>query len=366
MGELRFRSGTCRPLFCFEVGFSIDLDAAARGRTSSERTALQHRELPAGPFEFRPAPLRISEPLGEVGLAPLRLGPTVEIVLYDFGAASVSYAIPLGPSPAELLELSVSLRGHAALAADARRRIARLVESLGGAVKRPRLAERIEDYFFFEITSLDDTLDGARLCSEHAELLARVLRAETAELSEEEIADAVEARLFFGRRDVILVDWDSAVIIDAEPADLRAVLEFANVQLLELRHLDEQLDTILERSYQLLSRHIGWRAIWPSFLAEDLRQVATLQVESALLLERVTNALKVLGEEYLARLYRLGADRLHLSEWGAAIGRKLQTVDNLYKTTSDRAAGRRMELLEWVIIILIAVELVLALAGGRG
>jgi hypothetical protein len=361
MSAFRIRNGTCHPLYCFELGFSIDLDAAARVLTGSARAALTHREHPAGPFEYSPAPLKISEPLGITVAPPFRLGPSVELVLYDFGAASVSYQIPLGPTVAELLDLSVALRGHQELVVDARRRIARLVESLGTAVRRPRLADRVEDFFIFEITDWEGAPDAAALRTEYAEQLARVLRAEPGEPSDEEIADAIEARISFGKRDLTLVDWDSALIFDAEPNDLRAVLGYANVQLLELRHLDEELDRTLEKSYQLLSRRSGWKAIWPQFLGEELRQISTMQVESAVLLERVTNALKFLGEEYLARLYRLAAERLHLGDWAAAIARKLQTVENIYKTMSDRATARRMEILEWVIILLIGVELILAL-----
>jgi len=357
--SLRILEGNCRPLFCFEVGYSIDLEAAARVTSGAERLRLQHREH-AGPFELRPPPLCISE-RAEAPVAPFRIGPDVELVLYDFGAASVSYHLPLAESPAELLELSGALRGHEGLVADARRRITRLVESLGDAIQRPKIAERVEDYFIFQILRLEGAPDAAALCREQAELLARVLRAETSELSDDEIADAIEARLSFGKRDVALVDWDSALLIGPEPDELRSVLEFANVQLLELRYLDEELDRTLERSYQLLSRRTGWRSLSPASFSEGARQISTLQVESAVLLERVTNALKFLGEEYLARLYRLTADRLHLGDWAAAITRKLSTIETIYNTMSDRAATRRMELLEWVVIILIAIEIVLGL-----
>jgi hypothetical protein len=356
---LRILAGSCRPLYCFEVGFAIDLEAAARLSAGAERLSLQHREH-GGPLELRPPPLCISE-RAEAAVAPFRLGPVVELVLYDFGAASVSYDIPLPESPAELLELSSALRGHTGLLADARARITRLIESLGAAVQRPKIAERVEDYFIFQLTSLAGAPDSATVCRDHAELLARVLRAETSELSEDEIADAIEARLSFGKRDVALVDWDSALLIGAEPEELRSVLEFANVQLLELRYLDEDLDRTLERSYQLLSRRTGWRSLSPASFSEGARLVSTLQVESAVLLERVTNALKFLGEEYLARLYRLTADRLHLGDWAAAITRKLQTVENIYETMSSRASTRRMELLEWIVIVLIAIEIVLGL-----
>jgi uncharacterized Rmd1/YagE family protein len=64
-----------------------------------------------------------------------------------------------------------------------------------------------------------------------------------------------------------------------------------------------------------------------------------------------------LGDQYLARLYRLVSTRFHLQEWDASIIRKLQTLESIYEKIADQAANRRMEVLEWVIIILIAVSI---------
>ena len=41
-----------------------------------------------------------------------------------------------------------------------------------------------------------------------------------------------------------------------------------------------------------------------------------MQVESAVLFEGVNNALKLLGDQYLARVYRLASQRFHLEEVG--------------------------------------------------
>ena len=54
--------------------------------------------------------------------------------------------------------------------------------------------------------------------------------------------------------------------------------------------------------------------------------IAQLQVDSALLFERVTNTLKLLGDQYLARVSRLAAQCFHLEAWDASILRKLQTL----------------------------------------
>ena len=43
------------------------------------------------------------------------------------------------------------------------------------------------------------------------------------------------------------------------------------------------------------------------------------------------------------------------------ISRKLATLDSIYAKTADRAASRRMEVLEWIIILLFVLSIVLSL-----
>jgi uncharacterized Rmd1/YagE family protein len=84
-------------------------------------------------------------------------------------------------------------------------------------------------------------------------------------------------------------------------------------------------------------------------------------MESSLLFEGVNNALKLLGDQYLARVYRDAARRLHLPEWDASILRKLGALESIYEKLSDRQTNRRMEAMEWIIIILIGFEIVMSL-----
>jgi len=59
--------------------------------------------------------------------------------------------------------------------------------------------------------------------------------------------------------------------------------------------------------------------------------------------EGVNNALKLLGDQYLARLYRLVAQRFHLVEWDGSILRKLETLEGIYQKISDQVVRNSME-----------------------
>ncbi len=186
-----------------------------------------------------------------------------------------------------------------------------------------------------------------------------MLRAVPHPLSQQEIAEATSARLSFGPNDATIIDTDAAVLFDPEGEDVRDVIEFANTQLLEMRYLDHELDDVLERAYAGLLRRS--RRPWPlPSVGPDLQSLARLELDAAILFEQVTNALKLVGDQFLARVYALASRRFHLDEWDASISRKLQTIDGIYAKMSDRASTRRMELLEWIIILLFVVSIALS------
>lgn len=359
--QLTIAQGTCFPLFAYEVARAIDLDAAQRRiLAGAERQTIKHKRRAPAYFEYRPAPLRVAREGEPFTLADFSSAPGVEIVLYDFGAVSVSYTIPIVGPFGRLPALSDELWGNARLLADSRQHVERLLATLGDAAAQPRIADLVEDYSIVQIAAFTGSCEAAALWSEHAQTVAQILRAEPRTLSQQEIADATASRLSFGPNDATFIDTDASLIFDPEGDDVRDVIEFANTQLLEMRYLDQQLDAALERSYETLSRRPP-RVPLGSQYGPDLRRLARLQLDGAILFEQVTNALKLVGEQYLARAYSLASRRFHLAEWDASISRKLQVIDSIYGKLADRAAARRMELLEWIIIVLIALSLLASL-----
>ena len=351
------------PIFVFEVALAVDLDAAERSLAGAERQAFRHRGRATSFFRYRPAPLRVSQEGAVVKVDRWEAEPRVDLVLYDFGAVSVTYRFSVPGDLTELQAGSSVLRRSEALRQDARLRVDTLLQSVAEAAHKPRVADFTEDYTIVGMREGVDAPTAQSYCDANAERIAQILRPDAGGVSAEEIVAATGLRISFGPRDVTIVDWDAAFVVDPDPEDVRAVLEFANVQLLEMRWLDLQLDQSIERSYQLLAPLRGWRRFGTRRIGGDVRRVAELQLESAVLLERVTNALKVFGEEYLARIYRLAAQRFQLAELETAISQKLATIESIYQKLSDRAAATRMETLEWVVIILIALEIVLGIVG---
>lgn len=353
-------TGYCYVFFAFDIGFQIDLDAAAAlARDSTRQRAVRARRSAPLWFDYTPPPLRLGitgTPLEVEGLAT---DPSIDVLVYDFGAAVLTYRLPLPADPAEWPGLSAALYADKSLVGDATARVSGVLDAIRPAVQRPRLHPSVEDYTVFAATGWNADTPLDRLLREHQSDIARCIEAEPALLAPEQVARIASARTSYGRDDLAIIDWNAAVLFDPAPEDVLAVLQHANVELLELRVLDQELDDMLDNADETLSA-LTRRRVWPVFKEQRmLARFAGAQTDAAVLFEGVNNAIKLLGNQYLARLYRLAADRLDLPAWQRSVQRKLAATDSVYQKMSDVASTRRLETLEWVIIILIALSMVL-------
>lgn len=365
MSETSVR-GTCFAHFAHDVGMGINLAEADRLITATkQREAIKNTRRAPQTAINQPAPLRISHTDQPIELDGLATDGTVDAVLYDFGAVSITFSIPFDGPLARLETLSDRLYENRPLAAASTQAVERLLNAVRPAVDRPTVMDVVEDYAIYQIDELTGPATATDFLASESAAVARILRSSGMPLSAEEITDALACRISYGLGDAAIIDWNAAMLLGRDMDDVRTILEFANVELLEMRFLDRQLDLALEQSYRLLTRNR-----WPGFalfgsLAADMRRIGRMQVDSAILFEGVSNALKLVGDQYLARVYRLASQRFHLAEWDSGIIRKLETLNSIYSKLSDRQMNLRMEVLEWVIILLIAFEVVLSLLPSR-
>ena len=352
------KDGIAYVLFAYDVGLSIALDAAEKHvKSMTERTPIKHQRRAPKYFDFQPIPLRVTQVSAPNKIGNFQTTAAVESVLYDFGAVCVTYQIPLSGPFSGLLKLSEDLYDNEVLLADSRRLVEELLAGIQTSVARPQISTFYEDYVIFQVRELDAPDASRRLLAENRALAAQVLRADGDLSSTQEVDDALLCETSYGAEDLTLVDWVAALVFDKGADDTRAVLEFGQVQLLELRHLDHQLDAALDRCYEALSRSAQKRFTFPAASGNDMRDIGQLQVESAVLFEGVNNALKLLGDQYLARLYEQVAKRYHLDAWDESILRKLRTLESIYTKIENAQSAARLEFLEWIVIILIALEL---------
>lgn len=349
------RSGSCWVVHAFDVGYQVDLawsQKLCQEQTVRPQFSRQHR-TPAE-FGYTPEPLRVLQS----GPAILVDGSVAEgqmdVTLFDFGAMTVVQRFDLaGRTFAELVELSATLDEDERLEQEARRTARELLDRVRPAVERPELSSISEDYVIWEIHAFEDGTVPAASLERWRHVYAKIIRAEPEDLSEEEIAAALSLRISYGPNDLTVVDWNGALILGPADADVRAVLEFANIELLEMRLLDTQLDEGIEEVESILGRGRPTKAA--------LERVAHLQLDSVFLFEAVNNALKLMGAQYLARVYKLASRSFELEGRDRTIHRKIGVLSDTYGKLENRASAWRMEILELAIVLLIVFEFAFAL-----
>jgi uncharacterized Rmd1/YagE family protein len=78
------------------------------------------------------------------------------------------------------------------------------------------------------------------------------------------------------------------------------------------------------------------------------------------IIEKVNNLIKVTEDVYYARVYATALKVFRSGQWSESVTRKIEVIQENYSMLSDEVRIQHSNLLEWVIIILIALELGLA------
>jgi hypothetical protein len=358
----RIVAGRVHALFAFDVANAIDLEAIPSVLRPG-RASLTPRKPAPEYLRYTVAPVELT--LGERRLSLGGASVTAHVTarLFDFGAISLDWTLPSPPRLADLPVLAEALaRADGAL--QSRRLLDELVSDIGPALRGFAANELVEDYYVFQIDGLDPAHDAEALLRDHAGTLAAILTMDVGPLATQQIEESMRDPVSFSPFDLVVADWSAAFVHDPDCADTLLVLDFLNVQLVELRLLDAQLDAALGRFSGEIYREPGlWSAVRGPHRGA-IRELSERMVEAQQLGERVENAVKLVPDVYLSRVHRRTAARLGLGTWQRLVQSKLEAMRHLTSVLVERAAALRAEALEITIILLIALEIGLALLGA--
>lgn len=352
----------------FDVADSVDL-ARAEIEISAPKSRVRLEGAQSGSaLEFPRPPLLLR--LGERAL-PMRGGPRsaqASAHVYDYGVVSIRYAIPIPPG--STLEDLVPLAEHLfveptpELDAEARREADALARELGPALERPHAWEGLESYQVFFVRRFEggpiraqDLLSGSPV----PELLLG--ETSTVPLSHAERQEVLSHHLSYLEDDLAVVHWNSALVCEPSGVeDIPELLEFATAQLLELRYYDALLDRELHTIYDEIEAGGSPVAnIFTRRYRKLQRRTAALLLELSEMIERLENAVKIVGDFYLARLYQSAVRRFRLPAWQESVLRKQRLLAEVNDLIGHAADTSRSELLELAIILLILFEILAAL-----
>lgn len=350
-----------RAFFVYDVADTIDLARlrTVRGEGVSRAPLQLRREASSDFIQYPVVPLIVRLPDLE------EFSATMRAKIFDFGVVAIRISIPFSGTWDEYGASTRHWRSDPRLESQARAALDDVLAEIGDALEDPHPA-LVEDYFILEVDRFSEVVSAARLSSDLASSLAQLLLFEDRPLVIGEQIEALRQSASYYDDDFVVVQWDAAFVYDrAEGAEaVEDILEFANSQLVEFRTYDARLDAELDAIYaEDPGRRHG--SFMNRAAAQRAAQVRFLLVDILELTDRTSNALKIIGDAYYARLYRSIAKRLGLADWQRLIDAKLRSVSEIYRVFQDQAQHARSEVLEIIIIVLVALEAVIGVLALR-
>ena len=186
----------------------------------------------------------------------------------------------------------------------------------------------------------------------YGEKIAAFLKNERIQLDEEEVQATLVSYLKYGKDDITIVDWDGAFIFDSA-GDFESnieLFEIANLQLLKLRILDNDLDDRLEKALQMMGVSKRLPFIRSGEVRRVVKEIIEIRTQSILESEAVERNIKLIGDWYSAKLYSLISKKFHLNSWKAEIKEKLDTLEDVYTMATENFSVSYRATLEFVIL----------------
>lgn len=341
----------------FDVADEIDLERA-RGLQFSERMTLTRPRATALLLSNPPLSVSLGKRTIELEGRPVEVDTFARI--FDFGAISIRFRLrlPEGIAWQDLSALTFVAQTAESPTKIAREATAELLTKLRPAIGGLHETDLYEDY----VIVFAEEFEGSAVTSSlPLDAIARLLLGEVPPLSPGEVDETTRHRSSYYENDLCVTGWNVALVVeptgDLDPLD---VLELANAQLLELRYYDSLLDRELARLYDEVWRS-GKRPALLRNYAPVLHRAITLMLEIAEFIERAENALKIIGDVYLARLYGSAVGALRIQSWERAVTRKQVLLQQVYDVLKSEVDARRGQVMEFVVIALIVGEIIAAI-----
>jgi hypothetical protein len=339
----------------YDIGKEVDLKKLDAG------LAMAYTPERAGFTRVNPKSILMQTPPLSFHLPPVNLGcdgrdyslqATARV--YDIGAISfcMVYEDP-GADISALEDIAVLFAGQEGLSDLFRRYLDTLGGIVGPYIKNFAIdADFYEDYSVYLTDASCDRIDPVRL-----------LTGGRTGISSQQRDEILKNSLSYTSSDRVVLSWDSALVCGTEPStDLTDLVEYANVQVFELRYYDRELTRQMERMYDDIQHG---KDLWWFLRTRQYHAIMATQMETSAeiseIIEKIDNLIKVTEDVYYARVYATALKVLRSGQWSESVSRKIAVIHENYSMLSDEVRIQHSNFLEWVIIVLIALEFGLAI-----
>jgi hypothetical protein len=357
-------------IYAYDVAYEMGRQPVQRllGQPAEQFAVDASKRYPRQMFLYKPTMFRLP-PVTRTGPhGPVSVRSVVKLL--PVGAISISVHVPFAVDHVEDLVVYHDLQFERGSLHEEMQQLAeQLRQELAPYSVRPvpKLAEE-EAYTVFCLAAPMTAPDGAPVKTQawwqaHRRQVAALLTQEPDidHLSKQESDESTGRFLTYYEHDLVVIDWDAALVIDERRIFDETVylMELANLQLAELEAYDRILDEALERAYRdLRQRRLLHRT-------DLLRQFREIRIDLARFSDELSNITKFFGDWHLARIYQNLSARFHLADWNRSINEKLKTLDDLYQLLHHDHNNLWMMILEVTIVLLFIIDLLLLFTGQK-
>jgi hypothetical protein len=288
-----------------------------------------------------------------------------QIKYYDYGVLSVVFELPFSGDWDTLVRLSSRWVWDTDFTSFAQKIVKQKLERARPALVKPYDDWLHEDYFVFHVRDIAGSPSASDLLAAEGGRIAQIVRGENCQLSDGERQEILQSRISYYPNDLVVIGWNAAFIYDnpagAEPAI--QLLEYANSQLLEFRHYDELLTRELQSVYDFMVN--GKTGVWARWrTAKRATRLHTVLLDVDELTERADNAIKFLSDMFSARLYKVAASKIGVTDYKDLVNQKVHTAEELYRFMVDQFHQSRAFVLELMVVIILIIDLIWLFKGA--
>jgi len=339
----------------YDIGREIDLDWLEKSLAQNYFTARTSF------LRVKPKSIVLEDPPLLIQMHPIRVERherqfefSVVARVYDIGAISFCFVYEdRNADYKELEEIAFLFAGQEGLADFYVQYLKTLGEIIKPHIKNFAINPAFfEDYTIYVTDRRDDSIDPVPLM-----IGAKI------SISSQMRDEIIKNSLSYSTDDLAVLSWDSALLCEpGSPTDILDLIEFANVQVLELRYYDRELTRKMEKMYEDIEHADRMSQFRRSHqyhaIMADLMET---NAEVSEIIEKVNNLIKVTEDIYYARVYETALKVQRSHQWSESVSRKIDVIRENYSMLSDEVRIQHSNFLEWVIIILIALEFGLAI-----
>jgi hypothetical protein len=272
----------------------------------------------------------------------------VRIALFEFGVVGVTFSIPFSGGWAELNRAVNDLLDDTEIPKKAREHARRALEEFQVDLQYDHWLA--EEYLIVELPQ------GIDKVANRAEI-AGIVRGESQPLAEAEISEVMGSALSCYPYDTLVVGWAAAFVSDTPEGaqSTLQLLEFANAQLLELRHYDNRVQDLIKRLNRIQQQRKAWWRRWGD--VRETQRLNQVRLEVMNLMERSDNSLRVLGDMFYARAYRTVSLRIGVDDYRKLLEEKLEVAGAAYHFLVEEFNHARAFTLEAMVVVILIIEL---------